>query len=92
MVAKSSTVVAILVCHPAHQRRGAGNLLVQWGCREADEKGIICVLTASAKGLPLYLKNGFEIKQVKELDLNPWGYNEVELRRYMIRQPQGLTT
>ena len=60
-------------------------MLVDWGCKKADQHGIMCVLTASKAGLPLYMKHGFEIKKVFELDLRPHGYDEIEQRRYMIR-------
>ncbi|KAK6443214.1 hypothetical protein LTR95_000038 [Oleoguttula sp. CCFEE 5521] len=78
----------ILVTHPAHQRRGAGGLLVQWGCDRADVLGIVAVLTASQAGLHVYERAGFVTTKTSELDLRPWGVDEVELRRAMIRQPR----
>jgi GNAT superfamily N-acetyltransferase len=30
----------ILVTHPKYQRRGAGGMLVDWGCAKADERGL----------------------------------------------------
>ncbi|OQO04925.1 hypothetical protein B0A48_07943 [Cryoendolithus antarcticus] len=71
----------ILVTHPAHQRRGAGSLLVKWGCDRADEVGVVAVLMASAAGLHVYEKAGFLTVKTSELDLQPWGVDEVELRR-----------
>jgi predicted N-acetyltransferase YhbS len=81
-------VLAILVTDPKQQRRGAGNMLVKWGCEKADERGIITVLQAAEAGLQLYLKNGFEIVREKPMDLRPFGVDETEIRRHMIRQPR----
>lgn len=49
-----------LVCHPDHQRRGAGKMLLQWGLDKGDELGLINYLEASAAGRGLYLKTGYE--------------------------------
>ena len=81
-------VLNILVTHPKYQRQGAGSMLVKWGCDKADEYGIICALQASKKGEAVYTKHGFEIKSVREMDLKPYGVDEVELRRGMVRQPR----
>lgn len=43
----------------AHQRRGAGALLLKWGCDEADRLGIDSYLEATTKGRPLYEKYGY---------------------------------
>jgi hypothetical protein len=39
---------------------GIGTLLVEWGLRVAKEKGLWVGTEASAKGLRLYLKQGFK--------------------------------
>lgn len=77
----------LLLTHPSYRRRGAGGMLVRWGCDKADEMGIMAACTASAAGEAVYKKNGFEVKKLVELDLSPFGYNEVELRRLMVREP-----
>lgn len=77
----------ILIADPAHQRRGAGSLLVKWGCHKADEHGLMTVLTASEAGLRVYLKHGFKVVKETHLDLRPFGVDETEIRRNMIRQP-----
>jgi hypothetical protein len=63
-------------------------MLVEWGCDQADELGIMCALAASTAGEAVYKKHGFEVKMAIELDLSPFGVDEVELRRGMIREPQ----
>ena len=78
----------ILVTHPNHQRKGAGSMLVKWGCDQADEHGMICALQASKPGEAVYTKHGFEMKKIVELDLKPYGVNEIAVRRGMIRQPR----
>ena len=49
----------MLVVDPEHQRRGAGRLLVQWGCSRADKAGLPGFLEASDAGRPLYESFGF---------------------------------
>lgn len=67
-------------------------MLIQYGCDIADQRGILGVLTASAAGESLYKKHGFEIVQVTPLDLRPYGVEETEMRRRMIRQPKRKAT
>ena len=67
-------------------------MLVKWGCDRADDHGIICVVQASEAGTALYTKHGFEIKEETELDLKPYGVDEIALRRGMIRQPRPKRT
>lgn len=62
-------------------------MLVKWGTDKADELGIIAKLTASASGYPLYLKHGYKLITEDELDLRPFGVDETEIRRNMIREP-----
>jgi predicted N-acetyltransferase YhbS len=50
----------VLVTHPDYERRGAGSLLVQWGCEQADKDGAAAYIDASAAGKGLYSKFGFE--------------------------------
>ncbi|KAK3720441.1 hypothetical protein LTR37_003854 [Vermiconidia calcicola] len=85
---KPYAVLGVLATHPKHQRRGAGSMLVKWGCDKADKLGMITALQASTAGQAVYTKHGFEIKRAVELDLRPWGVDETELRRGMVRQPR----
>ena len=62
-------------------------MLVKWGCDKAEELGILAACTASAAGEAVYKKSGFEVKKAVELDLSPFGVEEVELRRFMVREP-----
>jgi GNAT superfamily N-acetyltransferase len=39
---------------PQHERRGAGSMLVQWGCERADEAGVEAYLEASVMAAPMY--------------------------------------
>ncbi|ORY10182.1 hypothetical protein BCR34DRAFT_588787 [Clohesyomyces aquaticus] len=61
-------VLDTCVTHPAHHRRGAGGMLVQWGCDQADANGVECYLEASPMGAPLYKRYGF--RRVKEIELD----------------------
>jgi len=49
----------ILAIDPKYQRKGAGDALVKWGTRKADELGLEAVVESSVFGKGLYEKNGF---------------------------------
>lgn len=48
-----------MVVHPKHRGRGLGGLMMEWGNRKTDEKGIEGFLEASELGRPLYEKWGY---------------------------------
>jgi hypothetical protein len=60
-----------------HERRGAGSMLVRWGCEKADEAGVQAYLEASPMGAPMYARHGFVALPEIELDLRRWGGDEV---------------
>ncbi|KAJ4303820.1 hypothetical protein N0V90_002721 [Kalmusia sp. IMI 367209] len=84
-------VLDTLVTHPEHHRRGAGRLLLQWGCERADEAGLEVYLEASEMGEPLYKRFGFEPVERIELDLRRWGGDEVIKWAVMVRPAKGAT-
>lgn len=61
-------------------------MLVKWGCDKADDHSIICAVQASKAGTAVYTKHGFKIVKEREVDLRPYGVDETELRRSMIRE------
>lgn len=62
-----------LATHQNHGRRGAGSVLVRWGCEKADEAGVQAYLEASPMGAPLYARHGFvEVARV-HMDLTKHG-------------------
>ncbi|KAH7174580.1 acyl-CoA N-acyltransferase [Fusarium flagelliforme] len=48
-----------LVTHPDYQRRGAGSMLMKWGCDMADENRVAAYVDASKSGAALYERFGF---------------------------------
>ncbi|KAL4936408.1 hypothetical protein BDV06DRAFT_93617 [Aspergillus oleicola] len=48
-----------LATHQDYQRRGAGSMLLQWGCDLADKDGVALYVDASKAGAPLYQRFGF---------------------------------
>lgn len=54
----------MLGTHHEYQRRGAGAMLVKWGCDLADRNGMLCYVDASEKGKGLYQKFGFEDRTI----------------------------
>ena len=70
-------VLDTLVTYQQHERRGAGSMLVRWGCEKADEAGVVAYLEASPVGAPMYARHGFEVVDKMELDLRKYGGDEV---------------
>ncbi|KAK6593217.1 GNAT family protein [Botrytis cinerea] len=46
---------------PEHRRKGAGSLMMQWGCKLADEKGLEAFVESTDDGRELYKAHGFVI-------------------------------
>ncbi|KAF2711371.1 acyl-CoA N-acyltransferase [Pleomassaria siparia CBS 279.74] len=80
-------VLDTLVTLPQHHRRGAGALLVAWGCKKADELGVEAFLEASLMGVPLYKKFGFV--PVKEVNINAkeFGGNDEQFNFVLMVRP-----
>lgn len=70
-------VLDTLVTLPQHERRGAGSMLVRWGCEKADEAGVEAYLEASLFGAPMYARHGFVGTKEIDLDLRRYGGDEV---------------
>ncbi|KAF2195775.1 acyl-CoA N-acyltransferase [Zopfia rhizophila CBS 207.26] len=82
-------VLDTLVTHPSHHRRGAGGMLIQWGCDQADTKGVEAYVEASQMGVPLYERYGFRRIKDIELDLGDFGGGEKFVFTIMIRPAKG---
>lgn len=70
-------VLDTLVTLPGKERRGAGGMMVRWGCEKADEAGVVAYLEASVMGEPMYARHGFKRLEEIELDLRRWGGTDV---------------
>ena len=75
----------MLAISPEHQRRGAGNILLQWGINVADDASLPCYLESSTEGYDLYRRNGFEDVDHIECDMTEWGREGVYLYMVMVR-------
>lgn len=64
-------MLEVLGVDEKYQKSGLGGALIEWGIRQADQDGLELYLDASMKGLPFYLKRGFEISKVVELPERP---------------------
>ncbi|KAJ5814481.1 hypothetical protein N7474_006258 [Penicillium riverlandense] len=61
--------------HPDYQGRGAGSMIVKWGCDLADKAGVSAYVDASKEGAGLYKKHGF-------VDYNPPGSDVAAMARF----------
>ena len=73
---------------PEHQRRGAGTMLLQWGCEAADNNGVPVYLQASLAGYQTYKKCGFEEVYTIDLDLGDFGLQGLHRTWLMARHSQ----
>ncbi|KFA67917.1 hypothetical protein S40285_05944 [Stachybotrys chlorohalonatus IBT 40285] len=81
----------LLHTDPAHQRRGAGAMLLKWGVAEADRLGIPSYLEASPDGRPLYEKHEFREVDKLVVDFGKWGGPTAYETSLMLRPVQGTT-
>lgn len=72
---------------PAHQRRGAGSMMLSWGIEQAKAKNLLLYLEASPEGRRLYQKFGFLVEKVHSVDLSKWGGPAKSDTPIMTRQP-----
>ncbi|TEY23574.1 hypothetical protein BOTCAL_1468g00010 [Botryotinia calthae] len=56
---------------PEHRRKGAGSLMMQWGCKLADEKGLEAFVESTDDGRELYKAHGFVIVRPFFLEVLP---------------------
>jgi len=71
-----------LVTRPAHRRRGAGSMLIQWGLDYADGKELTVYLEASEETRLLYEKFGFQV--FSEFSFNKAKYGGEGVDRYVV--------
>jgi len=51
----------MLFTAPAHRRRGAGQMCLDWGINQADSRGYEMFLEATIYGKPLYERNNYMV-------------------------------
>ncbi|KAF7596879.1 hypothetical protein BBP40_011924 [Aspergillus hancockii] len=56
---KKNFYLDMIATHADYRRKGAARLLIDWGCRVADQKNAFVYIDASADGRPVYEKFGF---------------------------------
>ena len=77
-----------LAVRPFYRKRVLGARLLQPGLDIADEREAKVYVTASSMGLPVYLKQGFEVVEQVEIDFGKYGRDK---EMYMIREPEWVT-
>lgn len=73
---------------PAHQRRGAGQLLTQWGVDLANREALKICLESTDFGKRLYEKCGFEAREKVVHDISRFGGPEKYAWTMMVRMPE----
>ncbi|TGO85939.1 hypothetical protein BPOR_0350g00070 [Botrytis porri] len=57
--------------HLEHHRKGVGSLMMQWGCKLADKKGLEAFVESTDDGRELYKAHGFVIVRPFFLEVPP---------------------
>ena len=86
------TAALDLMCvSPDYQRRGVGQLLMEWGCAQADKYGVEAVVEASDEGKGLYEKFAFQPLRHIELrePTGKWKGREGQQFYWMVRPVHG---
>jgi ribosomal protein S18 acetylase RimI-like enzyme len=81
----SRSVLSILAVSPEYQGRGVGTMLIREGLKVVDGMGLPAWLGATEVALPLYRKVGFEVDELFEFDMTPYGGNGLTKHILMIR-------
>jgi GNAT superfamily N-acetyltransferase len=78
MGTRPHVVLQMLVTDPEHHKRGAGGMLVKWGCEElADKKGLEILVGASTLGKILYERSGFVEVGKFDFEFRKWGGDDI---------------
>lgn len=90
-----ASVLSLLGTDPKHERRGAGAMLIRWGCDRADKGQKKCYVDASSVGYRLYKRCGFE-QDVGEVivDFDEYGAEGLGVHKWvaMLREAQPQPT
>jgi GNAT superfamily N-acetyltransferase len=84
---RKMAILHILITDPAHERRGAGGMLIRWGLEEADRYHLPAYLEASDSGRPLYERHGFKARKETWFNLADYGGEGKERNTHMVRDP-----
>ena len=63
-------------------------MLIKAGLDMADRDNARTYIEASAKGLPLYLRHGWEPVGATTIDMRKYGGTEVVVEKTLIREPK----
>jgi GNAT superfamily N-acetyltransferase len=76
-------VLELLMTAKEYQGRGAGSLMLRYGCDMADRDGLETYVDSTPHGFPIYQKYGFVLKREEEM---PGGLDYIE--RSLVRPPK----
>ena len=82
-----SQVLRRMIIHPAYQRQGIGQKLIEWGLETAERENVVSWLFARPAGSKLYERNGWKAWTTIEIDATVGGV-EVAPTVPMLRLPQ----
>jgi hypothetical protein len=62
-------------------------MLIRWGTEKADAAKLPSFLEATPVGVPLYKREGFEVRHEEVFDLSKYGLQGTDTSTVMIREP-----
>ncbi|KAF2832774.1 hypothetical protein CC86DRAFT_399438 [Ophiobolus disseminans] len=78
-----------LATHPEQQGRGAASVMLDWGLREADLRGLRTYLDATSVARSVYERRGFWVVRSVEWDRRCWGGEGRDVHFCMVREVGG---
>lgn len=77
----------MLAISEAHQGKGAGTMLLQWGQQRAATDGVQAFLDSTVRGKPVYEKAGFVAGKEWNIDYSKYGVNHWNRQFPMVWTP-----
>ena len=80
-------VLTTLITREAWRRKGAGGLLLDWGCDQAQADGAPALLEAVPEAVTTYKKHGFRHTRDSKIDCTPFGLEHEVVLAVMVKEP-----
>jgi hypothetical protein len=81
-------VLMNMVTRESQRGRGAADMLISWGAKQAEAEGVPAYFEASILGKPVYTKYGFkEVGEASHCDLKPNGLDVMFVIAHMAKLP-----
>ena len=78
---RDQMVLGLLNVAPKYQGRGIGEKILEWGVKVADQRRLVCRLSATPVAWKIYQRFGWNVVDVQKIDLSEWFSSQGRERR-----------